>query len=65
MKLVTEYLEQAVNFERMAEQEADEDLKAKLLEQANAYLNLAEKQHVSLDCRRRRGRRDQTDQPKG
>jgi hypothetical protein len=42
MKLVTEYLEQAVHFERMAEQEADEELKAKLLEQANAYF--AEKQ---------------------
>ena len=48
MKLVTEYLEQAVHFERMAEQEADEELKAKLLEQANAYFNLAEKQAREL-----------------
>ena len=48
MKLVTEYLEQAVHFERMAEQEADEELKAKRLEQANAYFNLAEKQAREL-----------------
>ena len=37
MKLVTEYLEQAVHFERMAEREADEELKAKLLEQASNW----------------------------
>jgi hypothetical protein len=48
MKLVTEYLEQAVHFERMAEQEPDEELKAKLLEQANAYFKLAEKQAREL-----------------
>src|SRR6516225_11027713 len=48
MKLVTEYLEQAVHFERMAEQEADEELKTKLLEQANAYFKLAEKQAREL-----------------
>ena len=45
---MTEYLEQAVHFERMVEEEADEELKAKLLEQANAYYNLAEKQARQL-----------------
>ena len=48
MKLVTEYLEQAVHFERMAEQEPVEELKAKLLEQANAYFKLAGKQAREL-----------------
>ena len=48
MKLVTEYLELAVHFERMAEHEADEELKAKLLEQANAYFKLAEKRARQL-----------------
>jgi hypothetical protein len=48
MKLVTEYLEQAVHFEGMADQEADEKLKAKLLEQADAYFKLAEKRACQL-----------------
>jgi hypothetical protein len=37
MKLVTEYLEQVVYFEGMAEQEADKELKAKLAGAAMAW----------------------------
>ena len=47
-KLVTEYLEQAVHFEQMAEQESDEELKARLLDQAKAYFKLAEKRARQL-----------------
>jgi hypothetical protein len=41
MKMVAEYLEKALDFERLAAIETDSKLKAKLLEQANAYRKLA------------------------
>jgi hypothetical protein len=41
--MVAEYLERALQFERMAAQEADPKLKASLEAQAVAYRKLAEK----------------------
>lgn len=43
MKLVTEYLESVVHFERMANEADDPGLKAKLMQQATAYRKLAKK----------------------
>jgi hypothetical protein len=47
MKLVAEYLERSVQFERMAAEADDPDLK-QLLEQATAYRKLAEKRAALL-----------------
>lgn len=41
MKMVAEYLEKALNFEQMAANEADSNLKTNLLKQAAAYRKLA------------------------
>lgn len=41
MKLLTEYLERAINLERLAASEADSKFKTELLNQANAYRKLA------------------------
>ena len=41
MKMVAEYVEKALNFEELAAQEKDEELKANLLAQARAYRKLA------------------------
>lgn len=41
MKMVAEYLEKALHFEQMAEGENDQQLKARLLDQAKAYRKLA------------------------
>jgi hypothetical protein len=41
MKLVSEYLADAVKFERLAQQEQDADLRAQLEKQAAAYRKLA------------------------
>jgi hypothetical protein len=43
MKLLTEYLECAVNLERLAAGEQDSKFRAELLNQAAAYRKLAEK----------------------
>ena len=43
MKLLTEYLERAVNLERLAEGEQDQRFRAELLGQAAAYRRLAAK----------------------
>jgi hypothetical protein len=43
MKLLTEYLERAVNLERLAEGEQDERFRTELLTQARAYRNMAAK----------------------
>jgi hypothetical protein len=43
MKLLTEYLERAVNLEQLAEGEQDERFKAQLLKQAGAYRRMAAK----------------------
>ena len=42
MKLVAEYLADALKFEQLAAQEKDEDLRLSLLQQAAAYHKLAE-----------------------
>ena len=47
MKMVAEYLEKALNFERMAEQEADPQLKADFLKQAEAYRKMAAKRALN------------------
>ena len=41
MKMVAEYLEHALDFERLAAAEKDPELKASLLKQAEAYRKLA------------------------
>lgn len=41
MKLLTEYIEHALEFERLAAQEGDSALKVQLDEQAKAYRKLA------------------------
>jgi hypothetical protein len=41
MKLLTEYLEHALSFERMAAQESNPELKAQFEKQAVAYRKLA------------------------
>ena len=41
MKMVAEYLEHALNFERLAAAENDPELKASLIKQAEAYRKLA------------------------
>jgi hypothetical protein len=43
MKLLTEYLERAVNLERLAAGEQDSNFRAELLNQAAAYRKLAAK----------------------
>jgi hypothetical protein len=43
MKMLTEYLEHALEFERLASTEQSEAFKAELLKQATAYRILAEK----------------------
>jgi hypothetical protein len=43
MKLLTEYLDRAVNLERRAASEQDSNFKTQLLEQAAAYRKLAAK----------------------
>jgi hypothetical protein len=43
MKLITEYLEDAARFERMAAEERDPKVKAMLVAQATAYYKLAVK----------------------
>ncbi|MHC2626381.1 hypothetical protein ACVIW2_008413 [Bradyrhizobium huanghuaihaiense] len=43
MKLLTEYLERAVQFEELAASEPDSSLRAQLLQQAAAYRKLAAK----------------------
>ncbi len=48
MKLVTECLADAVKFKRLADAEANPDLKEQLLQQAAAYQRLAEKRAQDL-----------------
>ena len=48
VKLVAEYLADALKFERLAALEKDEDLKLSLLQQATAYRKLAEKRAKEL-----------------
>jgi hypothetical protein len=49
MKLVTEYLERAVNLERLSEAETNPVFKEQLLEQAKAYHALAEKRAAEMN----------------
>jgi hypothetical protein len=47
VKLLTEYLERAIQLEKMAEQEPDSAFKDQLLAQAEAYRKLAAKRAES------------------
>jgi hypothetical protein len=49
VKLVAEYLEQVIKFQRMAAEATDPKLKASLAQQANAYRKLAEKRAADLN----------------
>lgn len=49
MKLVAEYLEQAVHFHRMAAEATDPKLKESLEKQAAAYRKLADKRAAELN----------------
>ena len=51
MKLVAEYLEQALQFERMAAEAADGHFKDSLLKQAAAYRKLAAERAEQLGMR--------------
>ena len=56
MKLVAEYLDHALQFERMAEEEAsDAKLKGQFLQQAQAYRNLAKKRAAQLGAQSPQG----------
>ena len=48
MKLIAEYLEQAVKFYRMAAEATDPKLKESLREQGDAYRKLADKRAAEL-----------------
>jgi hypothetical protein len=48
VKMIAEYLERALHFERMAAHEADPQLRASLTAQAVAYRELAEKRAAEL-----------------
>lgn len=48
MKIVAEYLADAVNFERLAEAEKSEEVKAVLKQQADAYRKLAIKRAAAM-----------------
>ena len=50
MKLVAEYLDRAMQFERMADGASDPDLKAQLLQQCEAYRKLAAKRAAALNA---------------
>ena len=49
MKLVAEYLEDALKFERMANEATDPKLKQSLQDQAAAYRKLADKRAAELN----------------
>jgi hypothetical protein len=49
MKLVSEYLEQAVHFQRMAAEATDPKLRESFEKQAAAYRRLAEKRAVRFN----------------
>ena len=51
MRLLTEYLERAVHFEKLADQETDPNLKTKMLDQAKSYRRLAAKRAKQLGLR--------------
>jgi hypothetical protein len=48
MELLTEYLERAVQFEKLAAQETDPNLKTKMQEQAKSYRRIAARRASEL-----------------
>jgi hypothetical protein len=61
MKLLTEYLERAVNLERLATNEPDSKFRAELLNQAAAYRKMAAKRAEQYGCRLRARPKFQTE----
>ena len=55
MKLIAEYLDQAIHFEALAEAEADPNVKARLMDQAKAHRKLAADRAKRLSPRPARG----------
>lgn len=55
MKLVAEYLDRAMQFERMAEETSDPKVKAQFLQQSAAYRKLAAKRAAQLNVPRPEG----------
>jgi hypothetical protein len=49
MKLISEYVEQAIHFEQMAARETDQKLRTNFLNQAAAYYKLARKRARQLN----------------
>jgi hypothetical protein len=54
MKMIAEYLENALKFERLADEEENPELNAMLKKQATAYRNLATERAGKLGPRRHR-----------
>jgi hypothetical protein len=52
MKLLTEYLERAIHFERLAAAETDPKLKEQLESKPTITENLQPRERRNLDCRR-------------
>jgi hypothetical protein len=52
MKMLAEYLEHAIEFERMADETAEGALKEQFLKQARAYRKLAEKRAIEVGFRK-------------
>jgi hypothetical protein len=52
MKMLAEYLEHAIGFERMADETEDGPLKEQFQKQAEAYRKLAEKQAIQIGFRK-------------
>jgi len=48
MKMIAEYLEHAIEFDKMAAQERDSNMKTRLLDQAEAYRKLARERASKL-----------------
>ena len=65
MMTIDEYLERAVEFERLAAPETDPKLKSRLLEQAQAYRRLAAARAMRLEVTPHQLDRTQADQPAG
>jgi hypothetical protein len=52
MKMLAEYLEHAIQFERMADETEDGALKEQFLKQAEEYRKLAEKRAIQIGFRK-------------
>jgi hypothetical protein len=65
MKMLAEYLEHAIEFERMADKTEDGALKEQFLKQAEAYRKLAEKRAIQTGFRKPLPQWPQSQSPAG